>query len=170
MHMRQQRSISFSEHRFARLVAWLAALLFWLASGAPTKRHGHRRRRHVSLNALRRALRNLILIRAAQLLPRHDTRIHHVAAPAGFRLHRKRCTLRACGGAWLRRHLRAQGGVIAQAKHLLQALSQIGRLAAVLAKRRWRGLTRLRVLRATAPPAQCVTSREASAPCGVDSS
>lgn len=168
--MRQERSVSISKHRLARLIARLAAFLIWVACGGPLKRDGHRRRT-IRLVALRNTVRNLIIIRAAQMLRRVPRRrVLHTFAPKGFTLRHNRSSLRACAGVWLRRRLRTRGGAIAQAKHLLGVLRQTETLAAALVNRRPRGLTRLRALRPIAPPAQTYASRHAIPAQGINSS
>jgi len=145
-------------------------LLLWFVRGAPLKRSGHRHRHHIPITKLRRAVRDIILIQAAQLLRTPTPRPFRAFAPAGFRLRRKPLLLRACGGAWLRKRLRTHGSFIAQAAHLLATLRNVHTLATKLAKRRQRGLTRLRVLSIAAPPAEACTSLNAPAPPSFNSS
>jgi hypothetical protein len=124
-----------SNHRLARLALWLLALLAWFACGAIAERH--RRYGEVRIEKLERAVRNLIIIHAAQLLPPRKRRAlrHHVKPP--------RISLRAVAGAWLRRHLRTEGDFISRAQRLLAVLRTWRALAAKLAHRRRAGLTRL---------------------------
>lgn len=168
--MRQQRPAPISEHYLARITTWLASVLLWFVRGAPLKRSGHRHRDNIPITKLRRAVRDIILIHTAQLLRAPEPRPFRDSAAKGFRLRRKRLQLRACGGAWLRRQLRAQGGFIAQVRHLFAALTDVRRFAAQLAKRRQRGLKRLRVLSIVAPPAEACMSLNAPAPPSFNSS
>jgi hypothetical protein len=125
-----------SNNRLARLALWLLALLAWFACG----RIGQRQRRRygeVSVKKIEHAVRDLIIIRAAQLLTtrKRSARRYH-ANPV-------RTSLRAVAGVWLRRRLRTQGDLSARAQHLLAVLRNWRALAAELAHRRRKGLTRL---------------------------
>ncbi len=139
-----------SAHRLARLVAWLAGVLAWFALGAPhatpAQRRHHARHGHVGIATLRRAVAAIIIVRAAQLLPARLPRIRRDFAPPGFKRRLHHIRLRAIGGVWLRRYLNRRGSFVEQVKHLIEALRHARGLAAGLAWRRRRGLTRLRPL------------------------
>jgi len=126
-----------SNHRLARLALWLLALLAWFALGGQGGER-QRRRANISFDKIERAVRDLILIRAAQLLPprKSKPRRHHALTPLRVRL-------RAVGGSWLRRRLSTRGDLITRAAQLLAALRNWRELAAKLARRRAVGLTRL---------------------------
>ncbi|MEZ5958152.1 MAG: hypothetical protein R3C27_13185 [Hyphomonadaceae bacterium] len=126
-----------TNHRLARLAVWLLALLAWFALGG----HGserQRRRAETSFTKIERAVRNLIIIRAAQLLPPRTTRPRR---RHGFKPPRIR--LRAVAGVWLRRRLRTRGDLVTRAAQLLAALRNWREFAGALARRRAGGLTRL---------------------------
>jgi hypothetical protein len=161
--MQHRAPILISEHRLARLAALLGAVLAWFALGAPRRtasqqRH-HRRYGEVAIGRLRRAVCDLIIIRAAQLLPERTPRAWRDFASPGFRCRRNGCTCRAIGGVWLRRHLNVRGGFIAQVRHLIEALRHYRGLGAALAWRRRFGLSRLRSILMIAPEAWAVVSR-----------
>jgi hypothetical protein len=172
--MQHRAPILISEHRLARLAAWLGAVLAWFALGAPrqtaSQQRHHRRYGGVAIGRLRQAVCNLIIIRAAQLLPERTPRPWRDFASPGFRCRRNGCTNRAIGGVWLRRHLNVRGGFIAQVKHLIEALRHYRGLGAALAWRRRLGLSRLRSILMIAPEAQPVVSRCAPAVFATDSS
>jgi hypothetical protein len=132
----QPRRIALTAHRFARLIAWLCAVLAWVAAGAPS----HRRRRAPAIAKLRHAVACAILIVAATHVAPHGRR-----PPRRYGLHMiaKRPSLRVIGGAFLRRKLRPRGTLVAQAKHLMAALSNRHTLARQLARRRRAPFTRL---------------------------
>ncbi|MBX3428242.1 MAG: hypothetical protein KF779_01530 [Hyphomonadaceae bacterium] len=162
MRSRQPRPIS--DHRLSRYVSWFAAILAWISLGWAGA--SERRRRsfcNVTSATLRHAARNLIIIRAAQLCRRRRPQVWRAFAAPGFRRHNNRCTLRAVSGVWLRRRLRADGDFIAQVLHLLTVVRRISVIAAELAARRRRGLTRLRPLIVAAPPEQRIARAQLAA-------
>jgi hypothetical protein len=112
-------------------------MLAWFALGGQGNDR-QRRRAAISFDKIERAVRNVIIIRAAQLM-----------APRKFKPQRRhaqrppRLSLRAIGGAWLRRRLRTHGDLIRRTAQLLAALRNWRALGAELARRRARGLTRL---------------------------
>lgn len=126
-----------SNHRLARLALWLLALVAWFALGGQRSER-QRRRANISFDKVERAVRDLILIRAAQLLPprKAKPRRHNAPKPPPVRL-------RAAGGVWLRRRLSKRGDLVTRAAQLLAALRNWRELAAALARRRAAGLTRL---------------------------
>ncbi|MGQ0532594.1 MAG: hypothetical protein ACT4OF_07885 [Caulobacteraceae bacterium] len=153
------KSAIISGHRLARLVAWLMAVLAWFAIGAPRKTRAQRRRYprlgEITIASLRHAVRNVIIMRAAQLLPQSPSRFARPGfAPPGFRRCYARATPRAVTGVWLRRYLYARGSFIAQVRQLIEVLRHYRGLGAALAWRRRFGLTRLRPIIPISPPAE----------------
>lgn len=152
-----------SNHRLARLALWLLAMLAWFACGAIGERH-RRRYGEVSLVKIERAARNLIIIHAADLLPpRKRTARRYHARPM-------RTSLRAIAGVWLRRRLRTKGDLVTRARHLLAVLRDWRALAAELAHRRSKGLTRLAPITVRSEPAPPICVRAFSAPAAADTS
>ena len=165
-----------SNHRlvaWARLaLAWAAMILF--AENAPQQPRRRLIQRHplLSPDAWARFVRNLVIIRAAQIArgsagcaapPR-------VFAPRGFkRRMRPRQLVRSSAGAWLRRALRDRDRA-RRFMRLLEALRDLDSLAVRLARRLVRRLTRLRPIIATRPPHVRVASLAAPAPFVSDSS
>ncbi len=167
-----------SEHRLARFILWLGALLFWFAAGAlhqnrASQRH-HRRHGALKIETLTHAVRNIILIRAAQLLkPLPRARVPRRAnARPGFRQAAPRHyqSMRIVAGAALRRQLRSRGPFIQRAMHLITVLRRVDVLAARLANRRRRPFTRLRAITPIAPPNHTARVICASAPIAADTS
>lgn len=176
MHLTQTPLIS--THRLARLTVWFAGVLAWFALGCAA-RTAAEHRRHMRYGSWTRAklirtVRNLIIIRGAQLLafPRRGAtaRTHPLNAPVGCRRGKRRNQLRAVGGAWLRRKLRTRGGLMTQALHLLAVLRGFHTLVLRFARRRRRGLTRPQSIICVAPRAACVRDLAAPTLCAVDSS
>lgn len=136
-----------TDHRLARLAAWLMAVLAWFALGAPLRsvaqRRHYERYGNVDLHKLRRAVRGIILIRAARFMPARAPLVQRDYAPRGFRRRSPRVTCGGAAGAWLRRRLRTHGSLARQALHLLSVLRRYRALGAELACRRRKGLTRL---------------------------
>ena len=159
-------------HRFARLVAWLGAVLMWCALGRPLQgaahRRHHRRYGNVGIVTLRRAVLDLIIIRAAELLGPRPSRNRRDFAPRGFRRRiSKPAPSRVVAGAWLRRRRKIRGSFIAQVRRLIEALRHLRGLAAHLAWRRRGGLTRvspiLLICAITSPLRTCAATAPASA-------
>lgn len=150
-----------SNRRLARLALWLLAVLAWFVLG---DRH-HQRRAHITFDKIERAVRDLILIRAAQILGPRKTkpRRHHGQTPT-------RISLRAVGGSWLRRRLRTRGDLFARAAKLLAALRDWRDLGAELARRRAAGLTRLAPARLIADLAAPVHAPAPLTLCAADTS
>lgn len=166
--MRHQRSRPISEHRLARLIAWLGALLAWLALGACTQeRHRHR---NVGVGKLRHAVRAIIIVRAAALFTQRLNRFIRPGVPLSTRARGRRASQRAIAGAWLRRRLIARGGFIAQVTHLLNALRDWRALGAALARHRRFGLTQLNALTPARTPATPLVDAAAPAICAADTS
>ena len=164
-HTRAQMSSPpiISNHCLARLTLWLLALLAWFACGCV----GERRRRHygaLSIETLERAVRNLIIVHAAQLLA---PRTRRVRRPHAKQPH---VSLRAIAGVWLRRRLRTKGDLITRAQRLLAVLRTWRVLAADLAHRRRKGLTRLLPIAPRPGHAAPVSAFAALVPCAADTS
>ena len=144
------------------MLAWLAAILF--SDDAPRP---HRRiiRRRLSLATMKDAVRNIVIIRAAQLsgLQPRQLAPRPSFAPAGFiRAPRVRQFLRIVAGSALRRRLRARTQAEAFTA-LLSALRDLDALGRQIVKRLSKRLTRVRPLIATRPPHDAV--RCLAAPC-----
>jgi hypothetical protein len=165
-----------SSHRLVRLIAWARLALAWAAmmlfsedAPRPTRRR-IRRYGLLSLDRLERLVRNLVLIRAAQLARRPARRCTFAFAPAGFRRRRRtRQLLRAVAGSRLRRALRDRDPAKRMAR-LVQALADIETLARRIVRRLPKGLTRVRALVAVRPPHERIRSLAAPARCTCDSS
>jgi len=176
--MQLQRKPLCSEHRLARFTLWLGVLLAWFAAGAlnrsiASQRH-HRRYGAFTIGTLTHAVRNIILIRAAQLLrpaPRARVQRRTNARP-GFRQAAPRhyLSMRIVAGAALRRQLRSRGSFIQRVMHLITVLRRVDVLAARLADRRRRPFTRLRAITPVTPPSHAVRVICKSAPVAADSS
>jgi hypothetical protein len=175
MHPKQTPIIS--AHRLARLIIWFAGVLAWFAYGCAVHTAAERRR-HARYGAwsqtrLIRTVRNIIIIRAAQLLAfprRSKLRTHPLNAPQGCRRAMRGNLLRAVGGAWLRRKLKVRGGLIAQALHLLAVLRQLNTFVVRFARLRRNGLTRPAAIICVAPRADLMRDYFAPAPSAADSS
>jgi hypothetical protein len=153
------------------LLGWIALMLF--AADPPASRRRHiRRYGFFDLARMRGLVRNLIIIRAGQLVPRRaaSRRCFGNAASGVRQRTRPRCLYRAAAGARLRRRLRARGGQAAVIAHLLAVLADIDALAAGVARRFRRRLTRLFPLVAVRPPHEAASSLAAPAPWFADSS
>ncbi len=121
----------FNPHRIARLIAWLQAMLAWAASVlftdvAQSRRRIRQRYGFLSLDPLARLVRDLAIVRAADLMHlRARPRFRGVrnAAAHGFR----RCTTR---GAWRRA---IAGSRLRNALKHRDPLQRIQRLLAAIA-------------------------------------
>ncbi len=164
-----------NEHHLARAIAWAMAVFAWVIAGMPNhtsagRRH-HKRYAGVRVSQLRAFVRNVVLIRAAQLLNPRPAVWSRNTAPAGFARRRARMTLRRVAGGWLRRRLNCDGSFVEQIVHLLAALRDWRSLAAKLARRRRkRRLTRLCPILIVRPPVSPLASVTAPAPAYADSS
>lgn len=167
-----------SAHRFARLLAWARLALAWAAmmlfsDDAPLLdlRRCIRRFRLLSLDRLARMVRNLVIVRAAQMAgPRARRRTARSFAPPGFaRRKRPARILRSCGGSALRRALRDRDPARRMTR-IIQALRDIDQWARKLVRRLRRGLTRLRPLVMRRPPSSLVCSLAAPAAFAADTS
>lgn len=152
------------------MLAWIARLL--LAPRPARRRHIRRRYSLVSLTALSRLVRNLIIVRAVALADVRDRRAPPPRnfARAGFRRRMRLSNLaRAAAGSRLRRMLRHRdaGQHIAM---LLDALANLDAHAAMLARRARRGLTRLRPLTLAAPSPNALGGVPPPPPAAADTS
>ncbi len=169
--MNTPRSAPITERRLARLIAWTLLVLAWIAAFMFDRefRPGARRLHRfafLSLPALKRCVRNLIVVRAALLLPARPERARRNHAPAGFtRRLEPRQALRSIAGARLRRALRARapGELISV---LIAALRDIDTLARAIAYPR----TRLAPMLIVRPPRAALHTRPAPQPCAINSS
>jgi hypothetical protein len=170
--MNSSRTPICTTHRLARLIAWTRLVLAWVAmlmfSAAPkinARRLG--RFANLSLDSLARRVRNLIIIRAAQLMnPRRRAKQRFNFAASGFtRRTIPRQLLRSIGGSRLRRAL-GHCDPAARISMLLEALRDIDALARRIA----RYLTRLAPIIAVQPPQDAARTLAAFAPRAADSS
>jgi len=171
--MKQSRSTLCTEQRLARFITWARLMLGWVAMlmfSIGFKPDTRRLRRHgsVSVDGLARMVRNLIIIRASQIMPAPTLRAppRRNFAPAGFtrRLERRQF-LRSCAGSRLRRALRGRDPAT-RISVLLAALRDIDALARLVKRR----LTRLRPVLPTEPPHDALRTLAIHAPCAADSS
>lgn len=158
-------------HRYARLIAWtqLVLMLFagLIARTAPISKRRLERYGHISLDMLARRIRNLIILRAIQILnPRRTPRQRFNHAHAGFtRRIVPRQFLRSFGGSRLRRALRHRDPAT-RISILLAALQSIDTFARTIT----RYMTRLAAIIALAPPRDVIPAFAAPTPSPADSS
>lgn len=160
--MRPRSDILPSPSRLARLIAWLLAMLNWVAG---PRRPGRRLARFAWLTSdvLVHAVRNLILIRAAGMLAPREPPARRNYAPPGFRRRlNPRALRRAAGGVRLRRAVPLK----ASCAELTAALRSLDRIAARIA----RYLTRLRPMLLRHPPQTHATTLFSPSACAHDSS
>lgn len=165
-----------TKHRLARLIAWAGAMLAWIgvmlfAPAPPRARRRHIRCRYglLSLDAMARMVRNLIICRMhrARRPRRRANPPWRDFAPAGFvRRTRPRQLVRAFAGADLRRRLRHRDPR-GRLGLLIAALADIDAFAARLARRR---LTRIFGLRLTHAIAEPIAALSMQAPALADTS
>jgi len=169
-----------TQHRFARLIAWLCAMLAWAAATLfanttrPKRRHIRQRYAFLSLDYIERLVRELIIVRAADLThlgARPRLCFVRNRAARGFRRRTARgAMLRSIAGSRLRKALKRRD----PAQHLqvlFAALASIDALARrYLLPRAQRRLTRLFPILMFAPPAAALSSLAAPAPHAADSS
>lgn len=163
--MQLSRKPLVSNHRLARYLAWTGALLAWFARGQPARtradaRH-QRRYGHLGIAALTRFVRNVIILRAIQLLCPYASvsarrRIERPAAtPFGCKLGRSpRRRLRPFAGGWLRRQLKVRGNFAQRVAHLISALRHYRGLAAYLAWKRRRFVWKCAIILVWSAPAR----------------
>ena len=168
--MQTQRPRTITPHRLARLTAWLLALLVWFACGGGGPARHHRRYGHASIETLRAAVRAIILIHAASLLPKWVQRQPRNSTRSGMNWRHNPTTLHAVAGSWLRRRLYARGSFVTQVKLLLDALRQWRQLGAAIARRLPKRLTRLMKLIPARPPAAQLSACFAPALAAADTS
>jgi len=159
--------------RYARFFAWLIGVLFWAACGSLDPRADRRHRARYgsySVARLTRAVRDLILLRAADFMRRpRVVPSNRQFARAGFRRRTGvPLTLRRIAGAWLRTRLRQHRGV-GRILHLIGVLSRIDDYARAVAARSTRFM-RLHPLIPVRPPAARVRNLAAHTPRAADSS
>lgn len=119
------------------MLSWIAAVLF--ADGAVSRRH-IRQRFNISLDRLTRRVRNLLIIRAAQLARRREPkRLRYWRRGRDLR---RAHFLRSAFGGHLRRTLKHKD-IATRIARLIAVLRNLDAYAAQLAKRLRRGLTRL---------------------------
>jgi hypothetical protein len=168
--MYQPRPI-ITAQRYARLIAWtqLVLMLFagLIARAAPISTRRLERYGHISLDMLARRIRNLIILRAFQIMrPRRMPRQRFNHAHAGFtRRIIPRQFLRSFGGSRLRRALRHRDPA-ARISILLAALQRIDAFARTIT----RYMTRLAPIIPLAPPCEAIPAFVAPAPSPADSS
>ncbi|HYD89225.1 MAG TPA: hypothetical protein VEA80_17230 [Vitreimonas sp.] len=134
-----------SLHRRARLIAWALAMLTWMAqvlfADAPfTQRHARRRGPRMSLAGLTHMVRQLIIVRAADLArqrPKSRFNFHY----RGYD-RTPRAVIRAVIGARVRRMLK-RDDLAARIGVLIHALNHLDQYASIVARRLRRRLTRL---------------------------
>lgn len=166
------RPPAISAHRFARYVVWVRLMVVWVA-GLLAPLHASPRQRgwHACTHPLARLVRDLILLRTAQLSrKRHPPfAVRNHARPGFRRRMRVRQLLRAAAGARLRRTLRGRRPA-QRLSLLLDALANIETHAARLVARARRGLTRLHPLTLVRALADPLPARPAPQPAAADSS
>ncbi|MGE4039345.1 MAG: hypothetical protein AB7F85_16500, partial [Hyphomonadaceae bacterium] len=169
------RPPAISAHRFARYVVWVRLMVVWVAGLlAPlraSERHLRQRGWHACTHPLARLVRDLILLRTAQLSRRRHPpfAVRNHARPGFRRRMRVRQLLRAAAGARLRRTLRDRRPA-QRLSLLLDALANIETHAARLVARARRGLTRLHPLTLVRALADPLPARPAPQPAAADSS
>lgn len=170
--MTPSRSTPISAQRLTRLTAWTRLALMWfamflLAPAALTNIRRLNRFGFLSLDDLTRCVRDLIVIRAAQIMrtpPQRRQRFDY--APPGFRRRMQpRQLIRAAAGARLRRALRHRD-MATRISILLASLRDLDGFARAIARK----LTRLAPILACAPPRESVRILACVAPYAADSS
>ena len=169
----------FNPHRIARLMAWLRAILAWAASVlfadvAHSRRHIRQRYGFLSLDPIARLVRDLAIVRAAELTHlRTRPRFRGVrnAAAQGFRRPTARgAWKRAIAGSRLRNALKHRDPA-QRIQRLLAAIADIDAFARrYLAPRAKGRLTRLFPVLLFAPSAAPLVSRAAPEPCAANTS
>lgn len=170
--MTSSRSTPISARRLARLTAWTRLVLVWFAMFlfAPSPPDNLRRVNRfgfLSLDALALCVRDLIVIRAAQMIaaaPQRRPRLDYATTGFRRRLH-PRQLIRAAAGARLRRALRHHDPAT-RISILLAALRDLDRFARAIARK----LTRLTPIVIAAPRAVRLCTQIQPIPCAADSS
>jgi hypothetical protein len=138
-------------------------MLAWFVLGGGDERQ--RRRAAISFDKIERAVRNIIILRAAQFMSVRKIR------PRRYHPHKPtRIRLRAIAGVWLRRRLRTRGNLVTRALHLLAALRNWRDLGAELGRRRAGGLSRLARIWSAHACADPIAAAPLSALCTADTS
>lgn len=168
--MQTPRRHYLTQHRRQRLVLWALAMLMWiasvLASGMPTRRHLRQRCRKMSIHALTRMVKHLILLRAADIAGIKRTR--RVFFKRGRDLRRPHL-VRSILGSKLRRALKRRD-LIQRIAILTDALINLDAWAARFAKRLGCGFMRLSSIPPAPTPAADILAPLASPPVCADSS
>jgi hypothetical protein len=158
-------------HRIARLAAWVAAAIAWLAcamvQGATARRAA--RRGFLTADRLECMVSNLVILHASDILAhrRVDRRSRKRYGPHRLRA----CSNRAIAGSWMRRTLKRRGSALERLARLAEVMRNLGAFAAEFARHRRRGLSKL--LRRTRTPEPGYPRREfvaVGAPGALDSS
>jgi hypothetical protein len=159
-----------SSHRRQRLVLWALTMLTWIASllgGAmPLRRHLRQRYRKMSLDGIALMIKQLILLRAAEINGRRKRRL--VFSKRGRDL-RRRHFMRSIYGAKLRRALKHRDP-LQRIAILADALKHLEVLAQCFAKRLRCGFMRLWAIVATPAPAARISDAPVLALTCADSS
>lgn len=170
--MTSSQSTLISAQRLARLTAWTRLALMWFAMFlfAPAALTNIRRLNRfgfLSLDDLTRCVRDLIVIRAAQIMrtPPQPRQRFDYAQPGFRRRMHPRQLIRAAAGSRLRRALRHRD-MATRISILLAALRDLDAFARAIARK----LTRLAPILACAPPHNSVRTLACAAPYAADSS
>ena len=169
--MKTSRRPYLTQHRRRRLVLWALAMLAWIASllagHKPTWRQLRQRHRRMSIHGLAMLVKQLILLRAADIAGLKRKR-----RPLFFkhgRDLRRRHFMRSILGSRLRRALNHRDP-IARIAVLIDALTHLDAWAARFAKRLRCGFGRLWSIAPAPVPADAILGPPASPPACADSS
>jgi hypothetical protein len=157
-------------HRRRRLVLWALTMLAWIASlfggAGPLRRHLHQRHRKMSLDGLALMIKQVILLRAADINRRRRRRL--VFFKRGRDL-RRRHFMRSIYGSRLRRALK-HGDPLTRITILADALKHLDAWAQRFAKRLRCGFMRLWAIVATPSPVALIPDAPTRALACADSS
>jgi hypothetical protein len=158
-----------------RLIVWAEVMVVWAATvllceRAATRRHMRQRYGFISIEKLTRLVRNVMIVRAAQFLPRRSPRPWRAAARSGFRHRPLRMRLRSVAGSRLRRFLQAGSFTrrLTRLVHIVRNLDAFVRK--FLLRRAENGVNRLSPLIVARPPQDAIQTRPAQTPALADSS
>jgi hypothetical protein len=173
--MRTTQPPTLNDNRLPRLIIWAKAMLLWAAAVmlgeriAP-RRHLRQRSRALSITKLTHLVRNLLIIRAAEVVRHRPPAPWRNFAPAGFLHRRGRCRLRTIAGSRLRRLLN-EGDLAARLMRFVHIVRNLDACARKFLLRRARsGLGHLNSLIVTRPQAHALPLRPAHPPAPADSS
>ena len=162
-------------NRLPRLIVWATAMILWAAAvllgeRRINRRHIRQRYRALGLTKLTHLVRNLMIIRAAQLIRRRPSRPWRNFAPAGFRRRRGILRLRAIAGSRLRRLLNdgASPARVMRLIHIIRNLDAYVRR--FLLHRGEHGMSRSTPIIAVRPPHETTRSLTQQTPLLADSS